>query len=94
AYAMIAACVEAYSLTRDSTWQRAARRCFEWFLGRNDLGQSLYDSSTGGCRDALHPDRVNQNQGAESSLAFQLALAEMTRAEAVLVREAKRSGTT
>jgi glycosyltransferase involved in cell wall biosynthesis len=93
AYAMIAACVEAYSLTRDSTWHRAARRCFEWFLGRNDLGQSLYDSSTGGCRDALHFDRVNQNQGAESSLAFQLAVAEMTRAEAVLLTESKRSET-
>src|SRR3984957_1802443 len=94
AYAMIAACVEACSLTRDLTWQRAARRCFEWFLGRNDLGESLYDSSTGGCRDALHSDRVNQNQGAESTLAFHLALAEMTRAEAVLAREVKRSGTT
>jgi glycosyltransferase involved in cell wall biosynthesis len=93
AYAMIAACVEAYSLTSDPMWQRAARRCFEWFLGRNDLGESLYDSSTGGCRDALHSDRVNQNQGAESSLAFHLALAEMTRAEAVLAREVKRSGT-
>jgi hypothetical protein len=75
-------------------WQRAARRCFEWFLGRNDLGESLYDSGTGGCRDALHSDRVNQNQGAESSLAFHLALAEMTRAEAVLAREIKRSATT
>jgi len=94
AYAMIAACVEAYSLTGDLIWQRAARRCFEWFLGRNDLGESLYDSSTGGCRDALHSDRVNQNQGAESSLAFHLALAEMTRAEAVFAREIKRSGTT
>jgi glycosyltransferase involved in cell wall biosynthesis len=92
-YAMIAACVEAYALTRDPFWHRSARRCFEWFLGRNDLGQPLYDSSTGGCRDALHPDRVNQNQGAESSLAFQLALAEMARAEAVLVPEVKRSGT-
>ena len=94
AYAMIAACVEAYSLTGDLIWQRAARRCFEWFLGRNDLGESLYDSGTGGCRDALHSDRVNQNQGAESSLAFHLALAEMTRAEAVLAREIKGSGTT
>ena len=34
AYAMIAACVEAYALIGDSTWHRAARRCFEWFLGR------------------------------------------------------------
>jgi hypothetical protein len=49
AYAMIAPCVEAYLLTRDLAWQRAARRCFERFLGRNDLGQPLYDSSTGGC---------------------------------------------
>jgi hypothetical protein len=78
---MISACLEAYSLTRDEYWRRAARRCFEWFLGRNDLGQSLYDSSTGGCRDALHQDRLSQNLGAESSLAFYLSLAEMTHAE-------------
>ena len=81
ACAMISATIEAYALTRDEYWRRAARRCFEWFLGRNDLGQPLYDSSTGGCRDALHQDRVSQNLGAESSLAFYLSLAEMTRAE-------------
>jgi hypothetical protein len=90
AHAMISACVEAYSLTHDVSWHRAARRCFEWFLGRNDLGLPLYDSTTGGCRDALHADRVNQNQGAESTLAFQLSLAEMTRAEAVLFSETQR----
>jgi hypothetical protein len=83
AYAVISASLEAFALTHDEYWKRAARRCFEWFLGRNDLGESLYDSSTGGCRDALHQDRVSQNQGAESSLAFYLSLAEMTRAETV-----------
>ena len=31
----------------------------------------------GGCRDGLHVDRLSQNQGAESTLAFLLALAEM-----------------
>jgi hypothetical protein len=82
AYATISACLEAFALTHDDYWKRASRRCFEWFLGRNDLGESLYDSSTGGCRDALHQDRVSQNQGAESSLAFYLSLAEMTQAEA------------
>ncbi len=87
AHAMISACLEAYALTRDGTWYRAARLCFEWFLGRNDLGQPLYDPTTGGCRDALHSDRVNQNQGAESSLAFQLSLAEMHQAEAMLFSE-------
>jgi hypothetical protein len=81
AYATISACLEAFALTHDEYWKRALRRCFEWFLGRNDLGESLYDSSTGGCRDALHQDRVSQNQGAESSLAFYLSLAEMTQAE-------------
>ncbi len=81
AYATISACLEAFALTHDEYWKRASRRCFEWFLGRNDLGEPLYDSSTGGCRDALHQDRVSQNQGAESSLAFYLSLAEMTQAE-------------
>jgi glycosyltransferase involved in cell wall biosynthesis len=90
AHAMIAACVEAYALTRDASWHRAARRCFDWFLDRNDLGLPLYDPSTGGCRDALHQDRVNQNQGAESTLAFHLSRMEMTRAEAVLYGETQR----
>jgi hypothetical protein len=46
-----------------------------------DLGLPLYDSATGGCRDGLHHDRTNQKQGAESSLAFYLAHAEMTLAQ-------------
>jgi hypothetical protein len=86
AVSFISACLEAYALTHDEYWKRASRRCFEWFLGRNDLGKSLYDSSTGGCRDALHQDRVSQNQGAESSLAFYLSIAEMTQAEGVADR--------
>jgi hypothetical protein len=81
AQAMVSACLEAYLNTRDVFWMGEAKRAFEWFLGRNDLGQPIYDSTTGGCGDGLHHDRVNANQGAESSLAFHLALAEMTRAE-------------
>ena len=54
-----------------------ARRAFEWFLGRNDLDQPLYNTASGGCYDGLHFDRVNLNQGAESTLAFLLALEEM-----------------
>jgi hypothetical protein len=83
AHAMVSACLEAYSATRDVYWRRAARLCFEWFLGRNDLGLPLYDQSTGGCRDALLQDHINQNQGAESSLAFYLSHAELTRADAL-----------
>lgn len=81
AQAMVSACLEAFRATRDEAWLRQARRAFEWFLGRNDLGLPLYDSSSGGCGDGLHEDRVNENQGAESTLAFHLALAEMNHAE-------------
>lgn len=80
AQAMVAACHEAARATRDPVWTTEAKRAFEWFLGRNDLGLPLYDFTTGGCGDGLHPDRVNENQGAESTLAFQLALAEMNQA--------------
>ncbi len=73
----ISACIEAYQATGDLFWVAEARRAFEWFLGRNDLGLALYDPGTGGCRDGLHVDRLSQNQGAESTLAFLLSLAEM-----------------
>jgi len=77
AAATVSACLAAYRATEDASWLREARAAFEWFLGRNDLGQALYDPASGGCRDGLHPDRTNQNQGAESTLSFLLALAEM-----------------
>ena len=74
---MVSACLEAFRATQDVAWSKEARWAFEWFLGRNDLGQPLYDSNSGGCSDGLHQDRVSENQGAESTLAFHLSLAEM-----------------
>jgi hypothetical protein len=82
--AMVSACLEAYRMTGDKRWYQEAQRAFDWFLGRNDLGLPLYDSLTGGCRDGLHPDRANQNQGAESTLAFLLSLVEMHLSKHVL----------
>lgn len=80
AQAMVSACREAFRATGEAKWADEARRAFEWFLGRNDLGTALYDFTTGGCSDGLHADRISENQGAESTLAFHLSLAEMTRA--------------
>lgn len=77
AQAMVSGCLEAFHATGDVVWFDEARRAFEWFLGRNDIGIALYDPVTGGCSDGLHNDRINENQGAESSLAFLLSLAEM-----------------
>lgn len=87
AQAMVAACLEAFRATQDGAWSREARRAFEWFLGRNDLRVPLYDSGTGGCSDGLHADRISENQGAESTLAFQLALAEMKCAEHLIANQ-------
>jgi glycosyltransferase involved in cell wall biosynthesis len=73
----VSACLEAYRITGDGRWRSEAWSAFNWFLGDNDLQLPLYDSVTGGCRDGLHPERANQNQGAESTLSFLMALLEM-----------------
>ena len=50
-----------------------AQRAFDWFLGRNRLHRPLYDFATGGCSDGLGEETTNDNQGAESTLAFHRA---------------------
>jgi glycosyltransferase involved in cell wall biosynthesis len=84
AHALISACVKAYRITSEERWVRHARWAFDWFLGYNDLRLAVIDPATGGCRDGLHPTRVNQNQGAESTLAFLLSLLELRLAEHIL----------
>lgn len=83
AQAMVSACLEAYRITGKKSWQMEASRAFEWFLGRNDLHLPVYDATTGGCRDGLHSDRANENQGAESTLAFLQSLLELRLAESI-----------
>ena len=71
------ACLTAYGVSSDARWMERGARAFDWFLGQNALQQWLYDASTGGCRDGLHADRVNRNQGAEATLSFLMALCDM-----------------
>ncbi|MBK7715779.1 MAG: glycosyltransferase family 4 protein [Gemmatimonadetes bacterium] len=78
---MVAASLDAHRITADPRWTSYAGSAFRWFLGQNHLQQTVYDPSTGGCRDGLHADRLNQNQGAESTLSFLLALWGMRAAE-------------
>lgn len=77
AAAMVSASLAALRVSRKPIWAEHACRAFDWFLGRNHLDEAVYDSTTGGCRDGLHADRANENQGAESTLSFLLALVEM-----------------
>jgi hypothetical protein len=91
AYSMLSACLEAHRVTEDGAWATHARREFSWFLGENQLQQSLYDPTTGGCRDGLHADRINQNQGAESTLSFLMALLEMRSIDRMSVTRSRMS---
>ena len=74
ACATVSACLDAFRVSHDPRWATHARCAFNWFLGENHLQHWLFDPSTGGCRDGLHEDRPNQNQGAEATLSFLLAL--------------------
>jgi hypothetical protein len=84
AQSTVSACLDAYRATSDFWWYEQAQRAFDWYSGWNDLGLELYSAETGACRDGLHVDRVNGNQGAESTLAFLLSLAEMRLAQNML----------
>jgi glycosyltransferase involved in cell wall biosynthesis len=77
ATATIAACLTAWRADGDAEWKSVATRVFAWFLGSNDLSVALIDPHTGSCRDGLHPDRANENRGAESVLSYLLGLAEI-----------------
>jgi hypothetical protein len=74
AAAMVGACIEAYECTQSEEWIQLATTCFDWYLGKNDRRTKLYDHASGGCRDGLQQDSVNENQGAESTLSYILSL--------------------
>ena len=84
AHGMVAACAEAFRTTAAAAWIDAAWTAFDWFRGHNVLGLSVCDSRTGGCRDGLLEDRTNDNQGAESTLAYLAAVVEMKALAAAL----------
>jgi hypothetical protein len=77
ASAAISACLAAWRANDDAEWSLGAMRAFGWFLGENDLQTALIDPYTGSCSDGLHPDRLNENKGAESVLSYLLGLVEI-----------------
>ncbi|CAN5295653.1 glycosyltransferase family 4 protein [soil metagenome] len=84
ACAMVSACLDAARVTGDRSWIDEARHAFSWFVGQNQKQLALYEPATGGCRDGLHSDRVNENQGAESTLSYLTALVELRAVDAVV----------
>jgi hypothetical protein len=86
---MVSASLSALRVTRNPVWAENACRAFDWFLGLNHLHRPVYDATTGGCRDGVHSDRMNENQGAESTLSLLLALVEMRGADYARLPKAK-----
>jgi glycosyltransferase involved in cell wall biosynthesis len=79
ALATISACLAASRVDDSGEWPKSAIGAFDWFFGGNDLQVPLVDSDTGSCLDGLHPDRANENKGAESVLSYLLGLLEIRR---------------
>jgi hypothetical protein len=74
AAAMTEACAAAYRVTGLKVYKEKAFRSFEWFLGGNINGALIYDARSGGSRDGIRESEVNDNEGAESSIAVVNAL--------------------
>jgi glycosyltransferase involved in cell wall biosynthesis len=68
--AMVIMLYKAFEITKNVDYLNQLNTCFQWFLGVNSLGLSLYDEETKGCADGLQNFSVNRNQGAESTLAY------------------------
>ena len=71
---MAEACYRAWTITSNPVWRTRALDAARWFVGRNDTGMVLYDLETGGTCDGLTQHSVNENRGAESTLAGIAAL--------------------
>ena len=92
ALATISACLAAGRADDSEEWPLEARRAFDWFLGENDLQTALIDPDTGSCSDGLHPDRPNENKGAESAVSYLLGLVEMRRFMATVAARPTKLG--
>jgi hypothetical protein len=73
AMAMVLLYESAWQATGDDNFIQKIRLCFDWFFGKNDMNISLLDSDTKGCKDGIEEFNINQNQGAESNIAYLLS---------------------
>ncbi len=71
---MAEALTTAARITDENRYEKLARVAAEWLLGRNRLGQPLYDVTNGACADGLEPRGPSMNQGAESVICCLLGL--------------------
>ena len=83
ALSMLEAGLAAEAATGDARFGLLAERAYAWFTGANDLGLPVADPAEGACHDGLGPSGLNPNQGAESTLAWLVAVERMRARQAV-----------
>ena len=81
---------KAYNITGDKTYLTKLFKSFKWFLGENDLRMSLYNHDTQGCCDGIESYGINQNQGAESTIAYLVSYLNVLKAHEDYYRKEKR----
>jgi glycosyltransferase involved in cell wall biosynthesis len=81
---------QAYNITGDKTYLTKLFKSFRWFLGENDLRMSLYNHDTRGCCDGIESYGINQNQGAESTIAYLFSYLNVLKAHENYYRKEKR----
>jgi len=69
---MVCCLEKAYYATEDSYYLTWAEKWYRWFFGNNINNAPLIDKNLA-CYDALNPEGVNLNQGAESNICFLMA---------------------
>lgn len=62
-----------YEVFKEERYLQMQTDAFNWFLGNNHLHQIIYNPATGGCYDGLEENKINLNQGAESTVSYLLA---------------------
>ncbi len=77
ATSMLLAAESAYEETRKSHYREVMELAYGWFTGHNVAAAPVAVVETGACRDGIGPAGVNENQGAESTLMWLMAVEHM-----------------
>lgn len=70
---MILALSKFYNYFKEESYLSKMNTAFNWFLGKNQVNQIIYNPSTGGCYEGIYNDSVNLNQGAQATISYTIA---------------------
>ena len=74
ATSLLLAAAAGYDASGNRRYLEAMEMAYAWYLGANDVGVAVAEPDRGAAFDGLTPAGVNENQGAESTLVWLMAL--------------------